>query len=106
MEIGDCKHRVLIQTVSRSQNNTGQLVETWSNVGTVWAKKEDAAGIEGEQKQIVSNSQKSDFTIRYRTIDAVNYRLSFNSQLYDIEGVEEVGFKTWLKLKCIKRSSV
>tara|TARA_R110000851_G_scaffold321940_1_gene487663 strand:- start:860 stop:1180 length:321 start_codon:yes stop_codon:yes gene_type:complete len=105
MEVGQLKHRLIIQTVSRVQNSVGQLIETWTDSVTVWTKKEDGSGTEGERNDIVSNAQKSEFTIRYRTINATDYRLSFNSQIYDIEGVEEVEFKKVLKLKSIKRSS-
>lgn len=106
MAIGDLKHRVTIQTVSREQNNVGQLVETWIDSVTVWTKKEDGGGTEAEKSDIVTATQRTNFVIRFRSIDATGYRLKFNGLLYDIEAVDEVEFKEWIRLKCVKRSSV
>lgn len=106
MAIGDLKHRVTIQTVAREQNSVGQLVETWSDLTTVWTKKEDGGGTEAEKSDIVTATQRTNFYVRFRAIDATGYRLKFNGLLYDIEAVDEVEFKSMLRLRCKQRSSV
>lgn len=100
------KHRVIIQTVSRQQNSVGQLVETWSDLTTVWTKREDGGGSESEKSDIVTATQRTNFVIRFRSIDATDYRLNFDGKLYDIEAVDEVEFKSMLRLRCKQRSTV
>jgi head-tail adaptor len=105
MDVGELKHRILLETISRSQNSVGQLVEVWTAVGSLWAKMEDATGSEGERDDIVSAAQKTDFTIRFRALNATDFRLVYNTQVFDIEDVKEEEFKKWLKVRCVKRSS-
>lgn len=81
-------------------------METWSDLTTVWAKREDGGGSESEKSDIVTATQRTNFVIRYRSIDATNYRLKFNGLLYDIEAVDEVEFKSMMRLRCKQRSSV
>jgi head-tail adaptor len=88
MDVGELKHRILLETISRSQNSVGQLVEVWTAVGSLWAKMEDATGSEGERDDIVSAAQKTDFTIRFRALNATDFRLVYNTQVFDIEDIK------------------
>jgi head-tail adaptor len=105
MDAGELKHRILLETIARSQNTVGQLVEVWTAVGSLWAKMEDATGSEGERDDIISAVLKSDFTIRFRALNATDFRFVYNTQVFDIEFIKEEEFKKWLKVRAVKRSS-
>jgi SPP1 family predicted phage head-tail adaptor len=106
MDVGELKHRISVEAVTMEQDAVGQLVETWTEQTKVWAKREDGGGTEGEKSDIVTTTQRTNFIIRFRTIDAVTNRIQFQSKIYDIEAVDEIEFKKFLRLRCKQRSSM
>jgi len=108
MTAGQLKYRIILQTYSAATNaNTGQSVRTWSDAETIWADVEWRTGNESEKNDIITQTQKTDFIIRYRTaVNANDYRIKFDGKIYDIESVEQFDeFRTWMKLGCKKRDN-
>ena len=65
------------------------------------------AGKEMTQAGMVVDDSSVDFTIRYcekaKDINTTKYRVEFNSELYDIEGIDHMNYKKKsIKLKCRK----
>ena len=107
--IGQLRYRITLQTYSQTISAaTGQQIRSWSDSETVWSDVKWNAGTEGEKDDIITQTQKVDFTIRYRpAINANDYRIKFDDDIYDIESVEQIDdFRTWLKLRCKKRDNV
>ena len=106
--IGSLRYRITLQTYSSTTSAaTGQQIRSWSDSETVWADVKWSSGTEAEKDDIVTQTQKVNFTLRYRSeINANDYRIKFENELYDIESVEQVdAFRTWLMLRCKKRDN-
>jgi len=109
MRIGQLKYRIKLQTYSSATNaETGQVVRTWADSETVWADVEWKSGDEGEKDEVITQTQKVDFVLRWRSaINANDYRIVFDNDVFDIESVKLVdAYRTWMKLGCKKRDNV
>ena len=109
MKIGDLKYRIKLQTYSSATNaETGQVVRTWSDSETVWADVDWKIGVERENDDVITQTQKVDFVVRWRSvINANDYRIVFDNDVFDIESVKLVdAYRTWMRLGCKKRDNV
>ena len=107
--IGSLRYRIVLQTYTSTVSAaTGQQIRSWSDSETVWADVNWSSGTEAEKNDVITQTQRVEFTLRYRSaINANDYRIKFEDELYDIESVEQVdAFRTWLKLRCKKRDNV
>jgi SPP1 family predicted phage head-tail adaptor len=94
MRAVDLDRRVTIQTATETVDSHGDVVESWSDLGTYWAKKRPNRVSEdwGEQRELA----KADLVFRVRwnseteTI-APKMRLVYDSENYDILGTQEIG---------------
>jgi SPP1 family predicted phage head-tail adaptor len=86
--IGRLDRKIVIQSLSISQGDFGEVSESFSATHTVWAMVNEKKGKESEvnEKQIGIN--KVVFTIRH--IDNLNIRMrvSYDGRLFDIEHIE------------------
>ena len=99
MNIGRLDRYIILQSVSTSVDAYGQPVESFSTLASVWAKieyKSEVEKFENEQLRAVSSI---DFTIRYRTDITEQMRISYDSNIYQIIGISEIGRGEGLKLK-------
>ena len=95
MNIGALDRRITLQRPTTSTNDYGEREVTWSTYATVWAaierKPSASERVSGEQ---VLSYQNVVFLIRSsKSIGALeaSYRVSYDSKIYDILGVQEVG---------------
>jgi len=95
MNIGALDRRITLQRPTTSTNDYGEREVTWSTYATVWAaierKQSASERVSGEQ---VLSYQNVVFLIRSsKSIGALeaSYRVSYDSKIYDILGVQEVG---------------
>ena len=99
MNIGRLDRYIVIQSVSTAVDSFGQAIETFGTLASVWAKieyKSEVEKFENEQLKAVSSI---DFTIRYRTDITEMMRISYDSNIYQIIGISEIGRGEGLKLK-------
>ena len=99
MNIGRLDRFIIIQSVSTAVDSFGQAIETFGTLDSVWAKieyKSEVEKFENEQLKAVSSI---DFTIRYRTEITEMMRISYDSNIYQIIGIAEIGRGEGLKLK-------
>ena len=89
MRAGMLRHRVVIEQVTEAQNDYGEPVETWAELATVWARKEDLSGRELFAAQQVQSTVTTRFTIRYRSDVQAKQRLSHAGTVYNIESVQD-----------------
>lgn len=88
--------------MTTSQSASGEAVETWSTLATVWAQRQDQAGNEafraGAERAMVGTV----YRIRYRSDLKARDRLVDASETYDIESIALFGRNDGLDLRCRK----
>lgn len=87
---GKLRHRIILQNPVETQDqNTGEIIETWEDLVTLWAAIEPLSAREFVASQEEDSKVTARITIRYRTnIDAKMriYHAAKNAY-YNIEGV-------------------
>jgi SPP1 family predicted phage head-tail adaptor len=93
MRAGKLRHRVTIQQLvagSPQRRPTGEPDEVWTDLATVWADVRPLRGKSLFEAQQAMSKVNTVIEIRYSTTVAsvtAAMRVSFNSQLFDIEAV-------------------
>ena len=95
MKIGKLDRRITIQRATLTLNDYGERAETWGTLATVWAEVQyKVGGGESLQSDQVFSEQRVHFIIRYSSdVSSVrpSDRVSYNGNIYQIEGVQEIG---------------
>ena len=93
----------MLQSMTSTADDYGEPVETWADVGEVWAQKKDLRG--GERFAAAQTVGQVDtvFTIRYIDGASSLNRLIHDDRTYDIQSVLEVGRRKGLELHCRTR---
>ena len=98
MNIGRLDRRITIQSFTEAQDAVGELIKTWSDLITVSASKLDVTGRERFAARQELAQETTVFRIRHRTDINVEMRISYDSKLYDIEGLAELGRREGLDI--------
>ena len=95
MNIGALDRRIALQRPTTSTNDYGEREVTWNTYATVYAaidrKPSASERVSGEQ---VLSYQSVVFNIRYSSTVSIleaSHRVSYDSKIYDVLGVQEVG---------------
>lgn len=105
MRAGELRHLIDFEAATETQNEYGEPVKTWAQVGHMWAKKEDLSGRELFQAQQVHAGITTQFTVRYT--DALNpeMRISYGGQFYDIKSIGDPdGRNQKLEIVCERKA--
>ena len=104
MRIGKLDRKITIQFRSLAQDAYGESLKAFTSSASVWAMIETKPrGKEKVSNGLETSQQLVNFLIRYSSdVDDVTSgdRVLYNSQLYDIESVQEVGRNLSLRLIC------
>jgi SPP1 family predicted phage head-tail adaptor len=84
---GYLSSKVTIQKTVTGQDESGQPVNKWANVATVWANVTDISGSEFTASAAVQNTAQTKITIRYRSGIAPAMRIVDKTNNYNIEAV-------------------
>ena len=102
MNIGGLDRRIVIQSPSHSANAYGEREETWGAFATCWAQIErKPAAVEQNSGEQMVSVNKVVFNIRYSSTTKntkSGYRISYDSKIYNILGVHEVGRQERIRL--------
>lgn len=95
MRIGKLRHRVELKSLSQSQNEFGEPVDTWSTFATVWASVEPLRG----RELLLAQQANSEVTIRVRvrynsSIDPTD-RVVIGSRILEILSVIDSEERNW-----------
>jgi SPP1 family predicted phage head-tail adaptor len=105
---GDLDRRIRIERASSTQDpGSGENVETWTALATVWASKRDVSDRERIAAAEVQAEITTRFIIRYSsTVASVNPkdRIIFDGRTYGIEAVKEVGRREGIELTAAARA--
>jgi SPP1 family predicted phage head-tail adaptor len=98
MRAGRLDRRVTLQSRVLTRNSQGEEVVTYTDLGDVWAEKQDLRGREYFTAQQVSADISTRWRIRYvEGLTALN-RLVYEGINYDIQHVAEIGRREGLEL--------
>jgi SPP1 family predicted phage head-tail adaptor len=84
MKAGALRHRVTIQQLTITQGPSGDLVEAWTDVATVYGAVEPLSGREYWQAQQVAAETSIRVRIRYRPGMETTMRLSHDGRTLEI----------------------
>lgn len=84
MPIGKMRHRVNIQTLSRTTDNMGGYSHSFATTVTVWGRVEPQMGNERVEGGQVEASQRYKFTLRYNSNLTTDDRLNYDSRDFRI----------------------
>jgi SPP1 family predicted phage head-tail adaptor len=104
MRIGLLDRRVTIQSLSTAPDGSGQEVETWTAVATVWMRVRPFRGSERFLAQQVVGKAVTTFEARYRSDVTVKNRLLYDGKNWDIADVRQIGRKERMELDATARS--
>jgi SPP1 family predicted phage head-tail adaptor len=103
MAIGNLDRRIVIQTSTVSRDAYGEAIPTWSTLRTVWAWIRPVAVSEGEKSNKITASDTVRFVVRYRSDYTEKMRIVYNSNTYEIKGIQEVGRREYQELTAERR---
>lgn len=110
MRSGRLDRRVTIQTLTTTRDAFGQPIETWAELATVWAQRENAGVVERFQANQRFASAEVVFRIRWypwaEGIDPKTNRAAFEGRTYNILGTEEIGRKEGLHIVAVARTDL
>lgn len=87
MRAGPMRHRVLLQSYTEVQDETGSPVETWADVATVWADVRFRSGLEAVKSDAPVNVTSASIRIHYREGVVPTMRAIHDGRTYDIVSV-------------------
>lgn len=97
MDAGKFKHKIAIQKKITLQDDIGQQQEHWQNYCTCFAHVNGLSGSEYWEAARQNAQNTVVFTVRYSSkisnINPLEYRIIFNSGIYDIDNVDNVLFE-------------
>ena len=101
MKIGKLRHRITIQQVSETQDTDGSVIEVWSAYAVVQASLEPVSG----REYLAAQSTQADVThrinLRYLAGIVPKMRVNYDSRIFDILSVINVGERNReLQLMC------
>jgi len=101
MNPGKLNRRIVLQKRTLTKDSTGSRVQTWSDHATVWAEQIKQSGKAAGLADSDANQDARQFRIRYRAIDATNYRILYQSKFFTLAGITEEGVKTTIILDAL-----
>lgn len=90
MRAGWLRHRLTIQELVGSQNSYGEVVQTWSDVATIWGSIEPLRGKEYIEAATARASVDHRIRVRYRSDITPGKRIEYGSRTFEIVSVIDV----------------
>lgn len=91
LRAGLLDRRVVLKRRSEAVDTSGQAVESYDPIGTVWARVEHLGGQEGPGEQQTVATGEVRFTIRWRADVTPLHRITHDGLPYDVVSVAEEG---------------
>lgn len=91
LDPGKLRHRVKLQTLTRTPDAGGGYTETWTDTATVWAAVEPLQGTERLRAMQVSPTLSHRIRMRYRANVTSAMQAVYNGRAFDITSVIDPG---------------
>ena len=102
MPAGRLNTRITIQQLTAGQDAAGQLVQTWSDVDTVWADVRHPSGLQTVKSDADVSLVKASIRIRKRTGIDAGMRALVGGVAYDIKAVLQTADRKYLDLTSVR----
>ena len=89
MPLGKMRHRINIQTLSRSADTLGGNSHSFSTTVTVWGMIEPLVGNERVEGGQIENRQRFKFTMRHNSNLTTDDRLNYDSRNFRILSIQK-----------------
>ena len=91
LQAGKLDRQIVIQSLTTGQSVYGGTTESYSTLATVFAKVTPLRGREFFDSKAINSEVDTRFVIRYRNDVTTKHRISYDSKIYDIHSVQEMG---------------
>lgn len=91
MRSGLLRNQITIESVTETQDSAGSPIESWTTYAVVMSAYEPQSGSESFDEDQEQATVKHRFRIRYLSGITPKMRISFDSRIFDIESVINVG---------------
>ena len=98
-KLGDFYNYITIQRYTSAADDTGELVQTWVDLVSVFAERIENGGTEKVAADQVTGVNYVTWKIRYYSGLTTKDRISFDSSYWQIENIATEGRKAFLHLK-------
>lgn len=99
--------KIILQRATTVQDETGQEIQTWADLATVWASRRRASARETLAAAEVSAAITDVFECRWGSawsdVSPLD-RLVFEGRAYDIASVDEIGRHEGLRIAAVARA--
>ena len=103
MRAGELDRRIIIQSAATAPDAAGQLIETWTDLATVWAKRKDLRGQERFAAQQRLAARTTTYRIRWLSGLGEKLRVLDEGSTYEVVGVAGERRQGWAELSCAAR---
>lgn len=99
--VGEMKHRITIETPTRSTDGIGGFTSTWATFASAWASITPVAAREDFHASRLEHRVTHKIMIRYVASVTSNMRVVFGSRTFQIKGIKNLEERNrFLELKC------
>ena len=105
MNPGLLNSRCQIQAPSNVQDETGQMLATWTTIAQVWASIKHVSGISAIKAGMDTSSVKASIRIRHRSGINAGMRVLHGATVYSIEAVIPDGQRTFIDLVSVVKNA-
>ncbi|PRR84528.1 phage head closure protein [Clostridium vincentii] len=103
MEIGDLRHRIIIQKFTTVVNKNGFELEAWQDYKTVWASVSNLSGREYYQAAAIQAEKTVKFLIRHIDDMDTSMRIIFKDKPYNITSIDNRDYANkYLEIKALE----
>ena len=100
-EIGEMKHRVIVQTPSRNDDGYGGGEIVWTDAFEAWVSIEPVSGREYYEAMAIQNQITHRIKTRYRSDITPDMRILYGERVYEIEAVIDISARhRFLEILC------
>ena len=97
MHIAGMRVRITIQKNETVTDRYGNHKAAWTDYFSCWATPSNQTGNEDDEGSTVDEEDRMDFTVRYSSetaaVVSTKYRIVLQDRIYDIDHVDDMGFK-------------
>ena len=100
MNPGELDRRITFQQATQTRNTNGEVIDTWGDYASRWAKLEYGSGSDGVESDRLIAQFNARFTVRYDSRINKGMRIKYKHFYYNIIRLSEIGRQDFIILDC------